>query len=152
MSDARFAAASLALGVAFLARAAGQAVQHWTDVGFLPSQDAWQGSSLPFGALFAAQLVILAIIAAATLRMRAGGNLFGPRWVMPLCWFGIAYVTVMSARLVLGLAGDAGVFGDGSVFAGKWFTAHLPTVFHLVLAAEVLLLVQYQRGRPQRSA
>lgn len=151
MNDARFAAASLALGLAFLARVAGQAVRRWTDVGFLPSQDAWQGSSLPFPALFTVQIVILTIIAAATLRMRAGGSLFGPRWLMPVRWFGIAYVTVMSARLVLGLGGDAGVFGDGSVFVGKWFTAYLPTVFHLVLAAEVLLLVRYQRGRLQQT-
>ncbi len=149
MNDARFAAASLALGLAFLARVAGQAVQRWWDVAFLPSQDAWQGSSLPFPALFAAQVVILMIIAAATLRMRAGRNLFGRRWRRPVAWFGVVYFAVMSARLAVGLLGDAGAFGDERFAAGKWFTAYLPTAFHLVLAAEVMLFAAYQRGRPQ---
>ncbi|WP_419909910.1 hypothetical protein [Candidatus Poriferisodalis sp.] len=33
--------------------------------------------------------------------------------------------------------------------AGKWFTAYLPTAFHLVLASEVMLFAAYQRRRPQ---
>lgn len=147
MSDARFAAASLTLGLAFLARVAGQAVQRWWDLDFLPSQDAWQGSSLPFPTLFAAQIVILVIITVATLRMRAGRSLFGPRWVCPVAWFGILYLAVMAARLVIGILGDAGAIGDDSFAAGKWFTAYLPTAFHLVLAGEVLLFTAYQRGR-----
>ena len=149
MSDARFAVASLALGLAFLARVAGQAAQRWWGWGFLPSQDAWQGSSLPFPALFAAQIVILAIITAATLRMRAGRNLFGQRWVRPVAWFGVVYFAVMTARLAIGLGGDAGVFGDDSLAAGKWFTAYLPASFHVVLAAEVMLFAAYQRRRSQ---
>ena len=147
MSDDRFAAASLALGVTFLARVAGQATQRWWSVGFLPSQYAWQGSSLPFPALFVSQIVILVIIAVATLRIRAGRSLFGRRWVTPIAWFGILYFVVMSARLVLGLGGSAGVLGEDSFAAGRWFTAYLPTVFHLVLAGEVLLFATYQRGR-----
>lgn len=147
MSDTRFAAASLALGIAFMSRVAGQAVQRWWGLGFLPSQDAWQGSSLPFPALFAAQVVILVIIAVATLRMRAGRNLFGRRWVSPVAWFGALYFAVMAARLVLGLLGEAGALGDDSFAAGKWFTAYLPTVFHLVLAGEVMLFAAYHRGR-----
>lgn len=147
MSDIRFASASLVFGLAFLARVAGQAVQRWWDVAFLPSQDAWQGSSLPFPALFAAQVVILMIIATATLRMRAGRNLFGLRWVRPVAWFGVLYFAVMAARLAVGLLGDAGAFGDEGIAAGKWFTAYLPTAFHLVLASEVMLFAAYQRGR-----
>ena len=149
MSGKRFAVASLVLGLAFLARVAGQAVQRWWDVAFLPSQDAWQGSSLPFPALFAAQVVILLIIAVATLQMRAGRDLFGRRWVRPVAWFGVMYFAVMAARLVIGLLGDAGAFGDESIAAGKWFTAYLPTAFHLVLAAEVMLFAAYQRARSQ---
>ena len=152
MSDDRFAAASLALGVAFLARVAGQATQRWWSVGFLPSQDAWQGSSLPFPALFVSQIVILVIIALATLRIRAGRSLFGRRWVTPIAWFGILYFVVMSARLVLGLGGSAGVLGEDSFAAGRWFTAYLPTVFHLVLAGEVLLFAAYQRGRLRQTS
>ena len=149
MSDARFGVASLVLGLAFLARVAGQAAQRWWDLAFLPSQDSWQGSSLPFPALFASQVVILMIIVAATLRMRAGRSLFGRRWVRPVAWFGVLYFAVMAARLVIGLLGDAGVFGDESLAAGRWFTAYLPTAFHLVLASEVTLFAAYQRGRVQ---
>lgn len=149
MSDTRFAAASAVLGLAFLLRVAGQAAQRWWAFGFLPSQDAWQGSSLPFPALLGAQVVILVIIAAATLRMRAGRGLFGPRWVRPIAWFGALYFAVMAARLVIGLLGDAGALGDDSFAAGKWFTAYLPTSFHLVLALEVLVFAAYQRSRPQ---
>ncbi|WP_423915890.1 hypothetical protein [Candidatus Poriferisodalis sp.] len=152
MSDDRFAAASLALGLAFLARVAGQATQRWWSVGFLPSQDAWQGSSLPFPALFVSQIVILVIIVVATLRIRAGRNLFGRRWVTPVAWFGILYFVVMSARLVLGFGGSAGVFGEDSFTARRWFTAYLPTVFHLVLAGEVLLFAAYQRARLRQTS
>ena len=149
MNDTRYAAVSLVFGLAFLARVAGQAVQRWWDVAFLPSQDAWQGSSLPFPALFAAQVAILMIIAAATLRMRAGRSLFGRRWVRPVAWFGVLYFAVMAARLAVGLLGDAGAFGDESFAAGRWFIAYLPTAFHLVLASEVMLFAAYQRGRPR---
>ncbi len=150
MSPRRYAAISLALGVAFAARVAGQAVQRWWAVGFLPDQDAWQGSSLPFPALFAAQIVILAVIAVVTIRMRVGANVLGKRWVAPAFAFGVLYFAVMVVRLVLGLAGDAGLLGQDSFAAGRWFTADLPTIFHLVLAAEVMLLARYQRGhRPQ---
>ena len=111
MTDARFAAASIALGLACLARIAGQAAQRWWGWGFLPSQDAWQG------------------------------------WVRPVAWFGAAYFAVMAARLAIGLGGDAGVFGDDSFAAKKWFTAYSAASFHLVLAAEVMLFAAYQRRR-----
>ena len=145
MSPRRWAAMSLALGAAFAARVAGQAVQRWWSVGFLPEQDAWQGSSLPFPALFAAQIVILAIIALVTIRMRVGASVLGRRWVAPVIAFGVLYFAVMVVRLVLGLAGDAGLLGQDSFAAARWFTAYLPTTFHLVLATEVALIALYQR-------
>ena len=152
MNPRRWAAFSVVLGLAFAARVAGQAIQRWWAVGFLPEQDAWQGSSLPFPALFAAQLVILVIIAVVTIRMHRGGSVLGSRWVAPAFAFGVLYFAVMVVRLVLGLVGDAGLLGQESFAAGRWFTAYLPTVFHLVLATEVMLLARYQQGRrPQIS-
>lgn len=149
-SERRFAAVSLVLGVAFLARVAGQAVQRWWAVDFLPSQDAWQGSSLPYPVLFAAQLVILGVIALVTIRMLVGADVLAPRWITPVSGFGALYFAVMAARLLLGLAGGAGWLGDDSFAASKWFTSHLPTAFHLVLAAEVLLIARYQRLRARQ--
>ncbi|MCY4625892.1 MAG: hypothetical protein OXC99_12960 [Chloroflexi bacterium] len=45
----------LALTALFVARVLAQALQWVSPVSFLPSFDAWQGSSLPYPALFASQ-------------------------------------------------------------------------------------------------
>ena len=118
------------LSAAFLVRVAGQAVQRWFPQGFLPPFDAWQGSGMPYPALLACQVVILALLGVAICSMvhRAGWlNATGSRLVIVI---GCAYFGLMLARLSLGLT----VLGDSA-----WFTAWISTLLHLSLAAIVVL-------------
>ena len=136
MTHRRFAWALTGLGLAFLARVSGQAVQKWAPVSFLPPFDDFQGSGLPYPALLTAQIAILVTTVVVAVRMRRGKSLLTPRLVVPVTVAGVIYLAVMAVRLVLGL----------SVLSHSgWFSTWIPTVFHLVLASEVLLIGAYQR-------
>ena len=136
MTHRRFAWALTGLGLAFLARVLGQAVQKWTPLSFLPPFDDFQGSGLPYPALLTAQVAILVTTVVVAVRMRSGKSLLSPRLVVPVTVAGVIYLAVMAVRLVLGL----------SVLSHSgWFSTWIPTVFHLVLASEVLLISAYQR-------
>lgn len=136
MTNRRYAWAVSALTLAFAARVAGQALQKWAPVSFLPPFDDFQGSGLPYPALLGAQLVILAVAATVIARMHRGKSLIGRRLVVPLAAAGGLYFAVMAVRLVLGL----------SVLSHSgWFSTWIPTVFHLVLATKLLLISAYQR-------
>ena len=136
MTHRRFAWALTGLGLAFLARVLGQAVQKWAPLSFLPPFDDFQGSGLPYPALLTAQIAILVTTVVVAVRMRRGKSLLTPRLVVPVTVAGVIYLAVMAVRLVLGL----------SVLSHSgWFSTWIPTVFHLVLASEVLLIGAYQR-------
>ena len=136
MTHRRFAWALTGLGLAFLARVLGQAVQKWASVSFLPPFDDFQGSGLPYPALLTAQIAILVTTVVVAVRMRSGKSLLSPRLVVPVTVAGVIYLAVMAVRLVLGL----------SVLSHSWwFSTWIPTVFHLVLASKVLLISAYQR-------
>ena len=136
MTHRRFAWALTGLGLAFLARVLGQAVQKWAPVSFLPPFDDFQGSGLPYPALLTAQIAILVTTVVVAVRMRSGKSLLSPRLVVPVTVAGVIYLAVMAVRLVLGL----------SVLSHSgWFSPWIPTVFHLVLASEVMLIGAYQR-------
>lgn len=137
MTNRHYVWAVSALTLAFAARVAGQALQKWAPVSFLPSFDDFQGSGLPYPGLLGAQIVILAIAATVIARMYSGKNLMSPRLVIPVAVFGALYFAVMAVRLVLGLS----VLSDSG-----WFSTWIPTVFHLVLAGKLLLISAYQRG------
>ena len=136
MTPRLFAWALTVLGLAFLARVLSQAVQKWAPVSFLPPFDDFQGSGLPYPALLTAQIAILVITVVVAVRMRNGKSLLSPRLVVPVTVAGIIYFAVMAVRLALGL----------SVLSHSgWFSTWIPTVFHLVLASEVMLIGAYQR-------
>ena len=136
MTHRRFAWALTGLGLAFLARVLGQAVQKWAPVSFLPPFDDFQGSGLPYPALLTAQIAILVTTVVVAVRMRRGKSLLSPRLVVPATVAGVIYLAVMAVRLILGL----------SVLSHSgWFSTWIPTVFHLVLASKVLLIGAYQR-------
>ena len=136
MTHRRYALAVAGLAVAFAARVAGQALQKWAPVSFLPPFDDFQGSGLPYPALLGSQVAILAVAATVIARMSRGKSLISPRLTWPVALFGALYFTVMAVRLVLGLS----VLSDSG-----WFSTWIPTVFHLVLAGKLLLIAAYQR-------
>lgn len=137
MTHRRYALAVGGLTVAFAARVAGQALQKWAPVSFLPPLDDFQGSGLPYPALLGAQVAILVLAATVIVRMSRGKRLISPRLIVPVALFGALYFTVMAVRLVLGLS----VLSDSG-----WFSTWIPTVFHLVLASKLLLIAAYQRS------
>ena len=119
----------------FSLRVAGQAIQHWAPQSWLPPFDAFQGSNLSYPVLLSSQIVILAAMAYFSFNRRrpAGGRL--------LFWIGAIYMTGSLARIGIGLAVPD---------AHPWFRAWISGVFHIVLAA-YLLLLSAPAGFPRRA-
>lgn len=127
----RLMAATTAL---FALRVAGQAVQRWRPQDWLPPFGAWQGSGLDYGVLLAFQLVILAAMTWATVGAWTGSLRSSPgrrRWALGL---GALYMAGSIARALIGLAVEG---------APAWFSAHISSAFHVVLAGFVLALAGY---------
>ena len=133
----RFALVTLLLGIAFLGRVAGQFIQVVAPVGFLPPLASWQGSNLPYPVLFAAQVGILVLIGWVYRRMATGRRVMAPRMAVPVIALGAIYFVVMAVRLVLGLTTMADI---------KWFASPIPTTFHMVLAAAVMVMGIHARA------
>jgi ornithine lipid hydroxylase len=122
------------LTVLFALRVAGQAVQYWTPLSFLPDFGRFQGSGLPYGVLLASQLLILAAMVWTVQRLRRGHMQPQVGAGRFLLWLGSLYLAGSVLRIVIGLT-----FED----APDWFTHWIPAVFHLVLAAFVLCMAAF---------
>ncbi|MHB1144566.1 MAG: hypothetical protein ACYCZS_06680 [Thiobacillus sp.] len=100
----------------------------------LPGFDTWHGSVLPYPVLLLSQLAIAATMVNVNLRLARGVIMPRPRLGRLLAMLGSLYFAGMLLRLVLGQ----------TVYAGSpWLDRPLPTLFHLVLAAWLLLLARY---------
>ena len=136
MSSPRFSVwLWLLLGV-FSFRVLAQFLQWHYEVAFLPPFDAWHSDVVPYPVLLPVQLCIVAFFGKiafdfSTDRIKASDRVAG-RWLA----FGIVYMSVMTVRLLLGLT----LLAEHS-----WFTAYLPTLFHFVLAAFVIIVGFYHR-------
>lgn len=96
----------------------------------LPPFDAWDSGVMPYGWLLTSQLLILVVLVVLTRRVIAAGNTTehrGGRWIV---WLGVVYFAAMAVRLVLGAT---------LLRESNWFAHPVPTIFHLVLAAYVIL-------------
>jgi hypothetical protein len=133
----RYYALILALLCAlFTLRVAGQAVQRWAPLSFLPPFEAFQGSHLPYWMLLSIQLVLLILMLGVTSRVNGGALQKSARAGQLLAWIGGLYMTGSVGRIAVGIFIDQ---------APAWFTAWIPSFFHLVLAAFVLTLSGYHR-------
>ena len=126
------------LTLLFAARVLGQALQRWWPQSFMPPFDAFQGSGLPYPVLLSAQLIILALMVRAALRVRAGTLSPSPGQLRFLIGFGGVYMAGSVLRIVIGLTVHA---------APRWFSTWIPALFHVVLAAFVITLALYARSR-----
>ena len=127
----------------FAVRVLAQAVQAVYPLPGLPPFDAWHGAVLPYPVLLASQVAVFALLVAVIWRVRA--DVIDPaRWKFRICFgLGGAYFAFMAFRLIGGL----------TVLAGHpWFAKPLPAVFHLVLAAFILLFGHYLYARHKRSS
>lgn len=100
----------------------------------MPGFDAWHGGVLPYPFLLFSQLAIAATMAIVNLRLARGALIPLPRLGRLLALLGTLYFAAMLLRLVLGKTTHTG---------SSWLDRPLPTLFHLVLAAWILLLARY---------
>jgi hypothetical protein len=96
----------------------------------LPPFESWQSGVMPYGVLLASQLLILAALGWGSWRFTAGDVVPRRRLGVAALTFGGLYFGTMALRLILGLT----LFSDQ-----RWFASRVPTLFHLVLAAFVML-------------
>jgi hypothetical protein len=120
--------------ILFLFRVLAQLIQKFFNLPFLPSFNAWHSSTLDYSWLLASQVIILLLM----VWVLAG---FIKNTVTPKYRFGVlltliggTYFLGMIVRLIAGLT-----------FASQhhWFGAHIPTIFHIVLATFVLLVGRF---------
>jgi hypothetical protein len=129
---------ALLLGL-FVFRVVAQLWQAFSPTALLPPFGAWQSGTLPYAALFASQVAIIAFCL-WFLRAMVRGSL-EPRKALgrTLAWLGGAYLAGSAFRLVAGLTFLAHL---------TFFAAILPAIFHLVLASMVLVAADFHlRGQ-----
>ena len=120
----------------FALRVLAQLIQGVAAVDWLPSFIRWDSGTLPYGALLGAQLVIALVMLRLALQVSRGTLV--PKPAAARLWLSVAvvYGVCMACRLNLGL----------TIFTThRWFTSHLPTLFHFVLAGFVLAVGLYHR-------
>lgn len=119
------------LTVLFIARVLAQALQLMQPSAALPAFASFQGSPVPYALLLPVQLLICVLMCHCTLTVARGERRRDRARGRRLLAFGAVYGIGSLARLAIGLAVPA---------APAWFQAFIPTVFHLVLCAFVLVL------------
>jgi hypothetical protein len=122
------------LTILFLIRVVAQPLALVVDSPLLPRFEVWHSGALPYPLLVASQLVILAAMAWAAVRLSSGRVAPSRRTGLVLLWAGAVYFGTMLIRLIVGL-----VVPD----PGRWFASLLPTLFHLVLASFLLVLARF---------
>ena len=126
----RYAVGLWLLFLLFAFRVVAQPLALVIHTSLLPPFESWHSAALPYGVLLASQVAILLVLGRTAWRFTLGD--VKPRravGVLALTLGGL-YFAAMVVRLVLGLTALSGL---------RWFASPLPTVFHLVLAAFVLL-------------
>jgi hypothetical protein len=120
----------------FVLRVLAQPLSLIIDSPLLPRFESWHGGVLPYPALVAAQILIIAWFARTSWRFGKGDVVPHYRRGVFFLAFGSLYFLFMLARLLLGLT----IMRDS-----RWFTSYLPTGFHLVLASWLLVYGQFHR-------
>jgi hypothetical protein len=126
----RYAIGLWLLLLLFAFRVVAQPLALVVDNDLLPPFEAWHSAALPYSLLLASQAAILVALAWTAWRFTTG-DVKPRRSIGSVALaFGALYFGLMLLRLVLGLT---------TLNHVRWFASPLPTVFHLVLAAFVLL-------------
>ena len=127
---------------AVLSAGCGQLIQALAPVAILPAFETWHSGALPYPLLVAAQLAIIAVYARIAWGIQAGRTRPDLRLGRWLLGFGSVYGGFMVVRLVLG----------ATVARQAWFDAPIPSVFHLVLAAFLLVTGRFHIAGPTPAA
>lgn len=113
----------------FSLRVAGQALVVFFSVDWLPADEAWASGLIPYPALLAIQLVMLAVMFRIVADVRRGRGFFAaPRaaWARRLIGFSAVYAGAMALRYILTMYLRPEM---------RWFGGAIPIFFHFVLAA-----------------
>ena len=124
----------------FVGRVSAQLVQLLAPTDLLPPFSAWQSGALPYGVLLASQIVIIGVSVWVIALLWRGSLPQRPRLGLACLVFGVVYFAFMAFRLIAGLTFLAGA---------PFFGAVLPAIFHLVLAAMLLIIggrLRQERG------
>jgi hypothetical protein len=132
-SRTRFALTLLTL--LFFGRVLGQLVVRLGGTEWLPPDALWHAAVVPYSALLAAQIALLAVMALAAQRLDRIRE--KPALAVLLVWLATAYAATMLGRFVVGAAGLARM---------TWFDAPISTPFHLVLAGWLLIFAHHLAG------
>lgn len=126
----RYGAALWLLLCLFVVRVVAQPLAVVVRSPILPPFESWHSGALPYGVLLASQVAILLVLGWTAWRFRIGDvTARRAAGVLALAIGGVYFAT-MVMRLVLGLTALAHL---------RWFASPVPTLFHLVLAASLLL-------------
>lgn len=122
----------------FCFRVVAQLIAAKTSISFMPGFDDWHSGALPYSALVAAQLAIIVAMATIAYRFTFSEVKHRPALGKALLVVGSVYLGVMVVRLALG----------STVYAGHpWFDKVLPTLFHMLLAAFVLVVSRFHLSK-----
>lgn len=122
-------------------RVVGQAAVAFLHVEFLPPMSAWYSGLLSYPRLLAAQVVIVVLYAKICLDLTRGRGFFAVprRWLGDgLLAFGSFYLAAMVTRYAVRMAEFPGE---------RWSGGSIPTAFHWVLAAFLIVVGAYHRQR-----
>lgn len=114
----------------FIVRVIAQPIALLTSAPFLPTFESWHSGVLPYPALVAAQILIIAWLARTAWRFSREEVVPSYRLSVWMLVLGGFYFATMLARLVLGVT----VLSNN-----RWFSSVLPTMFHLVPASYLLV-------------
>lgn len=114
----------------FCFRVFAQLLQAWSPVEVLPPFEAWASGALPYWLLVVFQVLIVMVCARVVWRLYAGLTRPSVTTGKVLLRLGSIYFALMCLRLIIGLTVATDHY---------WFSARLPTFFHLVLAGFVLV-------------
>ena len=142
MSTRQYAPWLFLLTALFAFRVFAQMATLQFSIPLLPGFEAWHSGSMPYGLLVFFQIIILATMIRTSHRAWKN-SLTASRKMGAFLWgFGIVYLTLMIARLIL---------GQTILEEYRFFSNTITTSFHFVLAAFVLttahvLKQKYRRG------
>jgi hypothetical protein len=114
----------------FCFRVTAQLLQAWAPVDVLPPFESWESGALPYWMLVVSQAIIILVCVRVIWRLYVGMTVPSAKIGRVRLVIGWLYFGLMCGRLIIGLT----VAPDH-----YWFSARLPTVFHLVLASFILV-------------
>ena len=118
----------------FALRVVGQAAVTYGGAAFLPPPEQWQSGLLPYPALLAGQVILLALLVLVTIAAWRGSGVFAaprPRLAAVLVWASYAYAAAMLLRYAVSMVVRP---------EWRWLGHTIPIVFHGVLAAYLFLV------------